>query len=77
MGHKFDAVNYSSDYFDKLYDLAIVLIKKGLAYVCHQTPEEIEECRKSHKESPYRNRTVEENLKLFEDMKNGKFAEGN
>eukprot|EP01125_Pyxidicula_operculata_P011886 TRINITY_DN388_c4_g1_i1.p1 TRINITY_DN388_c4_g1~~TRINITY_DN388_c4_g1_i1.p1 ORF type:complete len:737 (+),score=227.30 TRINITY_DN388_c4_g1_i1:804-3014(+) len=76
MGHEYWKITYASDYFDKLYELAIELIKRGHAYVCHQTAAEIDEGRKTHTPSPYRTRSVEENLKLFEDMKNGKFEEG-
>lgn len=76
MGHKPWKVTYSSDYFQELYELAVKLIKVGLAYVCHQTGPEIEQSRKTHTDSPYRTRTVEENLKLFDAMKKGKYAEG-
>ncbi|OOF84729.1 glutamine--tRNA ligase [Rodentibacter ratti] len=73
-------VHYASDYFDALYDYAIELIKKGLAYVDELSPEEMREYRgtltEPGKNSPYRDRTVEENLALFEKMKNGEFAEG-
>ncbi|MDD2293812.1 MAG: glutamine--tRNA ligase/YqeY domain fusion protein [Bacteroidales bacterium] len=78
----FDWANefYASDYFDQLYQWAIVLIKKGLAYVDDQTQEEIRLGRgtvsQPGKESPYRNRSIEENLKLFEEMKDGKYADG-
>jgi len=71
---------YASDYFDKLYDLAIQLIKKEKAFVCELTPEDMRQYRGTHiepgKESPFRNRSVSENLDLFEKMKNGEFAEG-
>jgi glutaminyl-tRNA synthetase len=71
---------YTSDYFDQLYDFAVILIKKGLAYVDHQTAEQIAEQKgtptKPGTNSPYRNRSVEENLQLFEQMKQGKFQEG-
>ena len=71
---------YASDYFDALYGYAIELIKKGLAYVDELSPEEMREYRgtltESGKNSPYRDRSVEENLALFERMKNGEFAEG-
>ena len=71
---------WASDYFDKMYEAAVELIKKGKAYVCDLTPEEIREYRgtlkEPGKESPYRNRTVEENLALFEEMKAGKYADG-
>jgi len=73
-------VRYSSDYFDQLFNYAVELINKGLAYVDELTPEQIREYRGSltapGKNSPYRDRTVEENLALFEKMRNGEFAEG-
>ncbi|MEI9599129.1 glutamine--tRNA ligase [Moellerella wisconsensis] len=73
-------VHYSSDYFDTLYQYAIELINKGLAYVDELSPEQIREYRgtlkQSGKNSPYRDRTVEENLALFEKMRAGEFAEG-
>ncbi|GHW89732.1 glutaminyl-tRNA synthetase [Vibrio cholerae] len=73
-------VCYSSDYFDKLYEYAIELIQKGLAYVDELTPEQIREYRGTQtepgKHSPYRDRSVEENLALFEKMRAGEFAEG-
>lgn len=73
-------VFYGSDYFDKCYEYAILLIKKGLAYVCDLSPEEMNEYRGTlttpGRESPWRNRSVEENLDLFERMKNGEFPEG-
>ncbi len=71
---------FASDYFEKFYQYAVELIKKGKAYVCHLKPDEIREYRgtltEQGKESPYRNRSVEENLKLFEKMRNGDFEEG-
>lgn len=71
---------YASDYFDALYGYAIELIEKGLAYVDELSPEEMREYRgtltEAGKNSPYRDRSVEENLALFEKMKNGEFAEG-
>ena len=71
---------YASDYFDQLYGYAIELIEKGLAYVDELSPEEIREYRgtltEPGKNSPYRDRPIEENLALFEKMKNGEFAEG-
>eukprot|EP01113_Clastostelium_recurvatum_P027969 TRINITY_DN3389_c0_g1_i1.p1 TRINITY_DN3389_c0_g1~~TRINITY_DN3389_c0_g1_i1.p1 ORF type:complete len:770 (-),score=223.20 TRINITY_DN3389_c0_g1_i1:51-2360(-) len=76
MGHKPCAITYSSHYFQKLYDLGVDLIKRGLAYVDHQPAENIKEDRRLKRESPWRNRPVEENLKLFDDMRKGKFAEG-
>ena len=71
---------YASDYFDQLYEWAVLLIKKGKAYVDHQTAEEIAAQKgtptEPGQESLYRNRSVEENLELFEKMKNGEFDEG-
>ncbi|ENM5743419.1 glutamine--tRNA ligase [Vibrio metoecus] len=73
-------VCYSSDYFDKLYEYAVELIQKGLAYVDELTPEQIREYRgtltEPGKHSPYRDRSVEENLVLFEKMRAGEFEEG-
>ncbi|MGE5424133.1 MAG: glutamine--tRNA ligase/YqeY domain fusion protein [Syntrophothermus sp.] len=75
-----DRLFYASDYFQQLYDMAVVLIKKGKAYVCDMTAEEISENRgtptRPGKESPDRNRSVEENLDLFERMRNGEFPDG-
>ncbi|WP_409306334.1 glutamine--tRNA ligase [Pectobacterium sp. B1J-3] len=74
------AVRYSSDYFDQLHQYAVELISKGLAYVDELTPEQIREYRGTltapGKNSPYRDRSVQENLSLFEKMRNGGFAEG-
>ena len=71
---------YGSDYFDKCYEYAIKLIKDGKAYVCDLSADEMKEYRgtltEPGKESPYRNRSVEENLDLFERMKNGEFPDG-
>ncbi|MEO0020167.1 MAG: glutamine--tRNA ligase/YqeY domain fusion protein [candidate division WOR-3 bacterium] len=71
---------YASDYYEQLYQWAIELIKKGKAYVCDLSPEEVREYRgtltKPGKESPYRNRSVEENLELFERMRKGEFPDG-
>ena len=71
---------YASDYFDKLYDFAVELIKKAKAFVCDLTADEMREYRgtltEPGKDSPYRNRSIEENLKLFQGMKDGKFEEG-
>jgi glutaminyl-tRNA synthetase len=74
-------ITHSSDYFDQLYEYAVELIKRDKAYVCHQTPEEIFKGRGGADHgpripSPWRNRPIEESLKLFEDMKNDKFEEG-
>ncbi len=75
-----DKVYYASEYFDAMYDGAIKLIKKGKAFVCDLSADEIREYRgtlkEPGKESPYRNRTIEENLDLFERMKNGEFPDG-
>jgi glutaminyl-tRNA synthetase len=75
-----DRMFYASDYFGQIYEWAIQLVKKGLAYVDDSTPEEIREYRgtltEPGKDSPYRNRPVEENLDLFIRMKNGEFADG-
>ncbi len=75
-----DRLFYASDYFDQLYEWAVQLIKDGKAYVDHLSAEEIREYRgtltEPGRESPYRNRSVEENLDLFERMKNGEFPDG-
>ncbi|WP_352397084.1 glutamine--tRNA ligase/YqeY domain fusion protein [[Clostridium] aminophilum] len=75
-----DEVFYASNYFDKMYECAVELIKKGKAFVCDLTADEIREYRGDFthpgKESPYRNRSVEENLELFENMKNGVYKDG-
>ena len=80
LGFNWAGVHYASDYFEQLYEWAIVLIKKGLAYVDDQTQEEIRAGRgtvtEPGKNSPYRNRSVEENLDLFQRMRNGEFADG-
>ncbi len=67
---------YASDYFEQIYEYAVALVEKGKAYVCDLTPEETDEYRRQAKESPYRNRSVEENLDLFMRMKNGEFPDG-
>jgi glutaminyl-tRNA synthetase len=93
LGIEWSKITYASDYFDRLYEWAIRLIKKGLAYVDDQTPEEMSASRgtlprgtkwnqtesalKPGKESPFRNRPVEENLDLLERMKRGEYPEGN
>lgn len=80
LGFKWDNLFFASDYFDIMYEKAVLLIKKGLAYVCELTQEQMKEYRGSltepGKESPYRNRSIEENLDLFEKMKNGQFKDG-
>jgi len=71
---------YASDYFEQIYDFAVALIKKGLAYVDDSTPEQIAALKgtptEPGKDSPYRSRSVEENLQLFQDMRNGKYKDG-
>ncbi|HAJ42864.1 MAG TPA: glutamine--tRNA ligase, partial [Alcanivorax sp.] len=73
-------VRFASDYFDQLYDLAVALIRKGLAYVDTQSPEQIAEMRGNFttpgRNSPHRDRSVEENLALFADMRDNNFDEG-
>ncbi|MDY4575576.1 MAG: glutamine--tRNA ligase/YqeY domain fusion protein [Intestinibacter sp.] len=80
LGFNWDNLYFASDYFDEMYKRAIILIKKGKAYVCDLSQEEIRATRgtltEPGKESPYRNRSIEENLDLFERMKNGEFANG-
>jgi glutaminyl-tRNA synthetase len=80
LGFKWDGLFYASDYFQQLYEWAIQLIKAGKAYVCDLSADEVREYRgtltESGKDSPYRNRSVEENLELFERMKNGEFPDG-
>ena len=75
-----DRLYFASNYFEQMYEAAVKLIKKGKAFVCDLTAEEIREYRgtltEPGKESPYRNRSVEENLELFEKMKNGEFEDG-
>ena len=71
---------YASDYFEQLYEFALILIRKGKAYVCDQTAEEMSESRgtptRPGKDSPYRNRAIDENLELFSKMRAGEFADG-
>jgi glutaminyl-tRNA synthetase len=80
LGYKWDALFYASDYFGQLYEWAIQLIKAGKAYVCDLSADEIREYRgtltEPGKNSPYRDRSVEENLDLFERMKKGEFLDG-
>ena len=75
-----DRLFFASDYFEQMYECAVLLIKKGKAFVCDLTAEQIREYRGDFttpgKESPYRNRSVEENLKLFEEMKDGRYQDG-
>ena len=80
LSFEWDNECFASDYFQRTYELAVELIKKGLAYVCDYSAEEIKATRgtltEPGKESPWRNRSVEENLKLFEEMKNGVYPDG-
>lgn len=80
LGFEWDGLYYASSYFEKLYEYAEVLIKKGKAYVCDLCPEEIRQYRgtltEPGKNSPYRNRSIEENLDLFRRMRAGEFEEG-
>ena len=80
LGFEWDNRLWASDYFDTMYEAAVELIKKGKAFVCELTPDQIREYRGTltapGKESPYRNRSVEENLELFERMKAGEFEDG-
>jgi glutaminyl-tRNA synthetase len=76
MGHAPVRTTYSSDYFGELYELAKELIRRGKAYVCHQTGAEIKHGRECMIDSPHRDRPVAENLKLFDDMRKGKYGEG-
>lgn len=80
LGFEWDERLWASDYFDEMYDCALTLIKKGKAYVCDLNADQIREYRGTlkapGKESPYRNRSIEENLQLFEEMREGKYADG-
>ena len=80
LGYEWDGLYYASDYFDQLYEWAVQLIKAGMAYVCDLSAEEVRQYRgtltEPGKESPYRNRSVEENLDLFERMRAGEFPDG-
>jgi len=80
LGYEPKNIFFASDYFEEMYDRAVLLIKKGLAYVDHSTPEEIQNMRGNVNtpgtESPYRNRSVEENLELFSNMRKGLYKEG-
>lgn len=80
LGYSWDNLFYASNYFEEMYERAVLLIKKGKAFVCDLSAEEIREYRGTLKEpgknSPYRDRSVEENLELFEKMRNGEFVDG-
>ncbi|MCK4518959.1 MAG: glutamine--tRNA ligase, partial [Candidatus Omnitrophica bacterium] len=81
LGFKWDGLYYASDYFEQLYNYALELIKKGKAYVCDLSSEEVRKHRgtltEPGKDSPYRERPVDESLDLFKKMKAGEFEEGN
>ena len=80
LGFSWDGKYFASDYFQQLYDWAVQLVKKGKAYVCSLSPEEMREYRGNYfikgRESPYRSRSVQENLQLLEGMRNGEFPDG-
>ncbi len=80
LGFDWDKELYASDYFDRMYECAVGLIKKGLAYVCDYSAEQIRDTRGNltipGQNSPWRDRSVEENLRLFEEMKEGRYADG-
>ncbi len=80
LGYEWDKELYASDYFGQMFEYAVLLIKKGLAYVCDYSADEIRDTRgtltEAGKESPWRNRSIDENLKLFYEMKDGKYADG-
>jgi len=76
MGHTWVKITYASDYFDQLYDLAVELIKRGKAFVCHLSGEDIHKYRELRKASPWRERPIQESLDEFTKMKEGRFKEG-
>jgi len=76
MGWTPTVVTYASDYFQQLYDLAVELIRRRCAYVCHQTPDEIKASREANTDSPWRDRPVEESLHIFDEMRRGLWDEG-
>ncbi|SVD18308.1 uncharacterized protein METZ01_LOCUS371162, partial [marine metagenome] len=80
LGYDWDSLCFASDYFQQMYDYAVDLVKKGSAYVCDLTPEEIRNSRgtliETGKDSPFRNRSIDENITLFKQMKNGDFDDG-
>ena len=80
LGFSWDKRLWASEYFDRMYECAVALIKKGKAFVCDLNADQIREFRgtlkEPGKESPYRNRSIEENLALFEEMKAGRYADG-
>lgn len=80
LGFSYDAITHASDYYEDIYNFAVKEIEMGNAFVCDMSPEEISKCRGTLTEpgieSPYRNRSIEENLKLFREMREGKYADG-
>ncbi|WP_417765043.1 glutamine--tRNA ligase/YqeY domain fusion protein [Sinanaerobacter sp. ZZT-01] len=80
LGFEWDQLLYASNYFDRMYECAVALIQKGKAYVCDLNAEEMKAYRgtlkEPGKESPYRNRSIEENLQIFEEMREAKYADG-
>ena len=80
LGFSYDKITHASDYYEDIYNFAVKEIEIGNAFVCDMSPEEISACRgtltEPGKESPYRNRSIEENLKLFKEMREGKYADG-
>ncbi len=80
LGFQWDGIYFASDYFQQLYDLAVQLIKDGKAYICSLSPEETREYRGGWdsvgQDSPYRDRSIDENLDLFQRMKAGEFSDG-
>ncbi len=80
LGFSYDKITHASDYYEDIYNFAVKEIEMGNAFVCDMSPEEISRCRgtltEAGKESPYRNRSVEENLRLFREMREGKYADG-
>ncbi|MFI3164290.1 MAG: glutamine--tRNA ligase/YqeY domain fusion protein [Bacillota bacterium] len=80
LGFEYDQILYASDYFDQIFEKAVLLIKKGLAFVCELNADEMREYRgtltEAGKNSPYRDRSVEENLELFYGMRDGKYPDG-
>ena len=76
MGWKPAVITYASDYFQQLYDLAVELIRRGHAYVCHQTADEIKAFREARRDSPWRDRPPAESERIFEDMRRGLWGEG-
>mgnify|MGYP006409561277 CR=1 FL=1 len=76
LGYNYCKITYTSDYFDELFNYAIQLINQGDAYICQLSPDDIKSYRNQKIESPYKNRSIEESLSLFENMKNGQYDEG-